>query len=117
MPEKESKKVRIEFFESPTCPHCPVASRMLRNAKKIYKDDIEIIDINITTKNGQMLAQLNNVTGTPTIFMNGELKFQGEPQKESDIFNEIEKNLDEEAINRAKINRRKYQQRINMIYS
>ncbi|MFX0135352.1 MAG: thioredoxin family protein [Candidatus Hodarchaeota archaeon] len=117
MTEIESKKVKIEFFESPTCPHCPVASRMLKNAKKVYKDDIEIIDINITTKNGQMLAQLNNVTGTPTIFINGELKFQGEPQKESDIFNEIEKNLNEEAIKRAKINRKRYQQRINMIYS
>ena len=35
MTEKEFKRVKIEFFESPTCPHCPVASRMLRNAKKI----------------------------------------------------------------------------------
>ena len=117
MTEKNSKKVKIEFFESPTCPHCAVVSGMLKTAKRIYKDDIEIIDINITTKNGEMLAQLHNIQGTPTIYINGELKFQGEPKKESLLFEEIEKYLDEESLKRSKVNKRRYQQRINMIYS
>ncbi|MHA1384939.1 MAG: thioredoxin family protein [Candidatus Helarchaeota archaeon] len=111
MSEKETEKVKIEIYESPTCPHCPVALRMLHNAKKIYKDDIEIIDINISTQNGQMLAQLNNITGTPTIFINGVLKFQGEPRSESAVFNEIEKHLDNKALERGRRNKKKYQDR------
>ncbi len=116
MTEKEPKKVRIEIFESPTCPHCPIALRMLNNAKRVYKDDIEIMDINITTKNGQMLAQMNNITGTPTIFINGELKFQGEPRNENAVFEEIEKFLDAEALERGMKNKKRYQDRRNMIY-
>ncbi|MHA1379716.1 MAG: thioredoxin family protein [Candidatus Helarchaeota archaeon] len=116
MSGKESKKVRIEIYESPTCPHCPVAMRMLRNAQKVYKEDIEIIDVNISSKSGQLLAQLNNITGTPTIFMNGELKFQGDPRSENAVFEEIEKFLDEDAKIRAKKNRKRYQDQRNMMY-
>ena len=117
MSEEKTKRVRIEFFESPTCPHCAVAQGMLKAAEKIYKDDIEIVNINVTTKNGAILAQLNNITGTPTIFINGELKFQGEPQRESLLFEAIENFLDEKALKRAKTNKQRITQRRNMIYS
>lgn len=117
MAEEEPKKVKILFFRQITCPHCAIAWGYIRNAQKIYKNDIEIMDIDVDSQNGQLLSQLHNVMGTPTIFINGELKFQGEPQSESSLFDEIEKYLDDQSIERAKINKRRYQERINMIYS
>ena len=113
----EKPPVVIEIFESPTCSHCAVAMTMLAEAKKIYGDDIKIFDINILTKNGQLAAKANDIKGTPTIYINNQLKFQGEPKSINLLYTEIEKNLSEESIKKANNIKLQRKKRIDMMYS
>ncbi|MHA1270642.1 MAG: thioredoxin domain-containing protein [Candidatus Helarchaeota archaeon] len=111
------KVVRIDFFELPTCPHCASMKVMLTEAKKIFADDIEIIDINLSTKEGYAIAQLKNIKATPTLAINGMIVFKGVPNNKELLFKEIEKYLNEKQVENAKKRRVKMKKRVNMMYS
>jgi len=117
MNNSKSKKLKIEIYTSPTCPYCPAALKMLKNAQKIYDDAIDVLIVDITSKDGQRLAGFYNVLATPTIVMNDEVKFRGAPPGESVLFEEIEKYLDKETIAQAKIKKKKRREEISMMYS
>lgn len=90
---------------------------MIAEAKKIYKDDVEVVDINIKSREGQLAARAHNVTATPTIKINNKIKFRGEPKSKEDLFGEIENYMDKESIDKAEESKRKYKKRVNMMYS
>ncbi|NHI91325.1 MAG: thioredoxin [Candidatus Lokiarchaeota archaeon] len=117
MNNNKSKKLKIEVYTSPTCPYCPAALKMLKNAENIYGDALEVSKIDITTKDGQTLASFYNVLATPTIVMNSQVKFRGAPPGESILYEEIEKYLDEETLKIAKEKKKKRKQEISMMYS
>ena len=117
MSNSKFNRLKIQIYMSPSCPYCPAALKMLKNAQKIYGDAIDVLVVDITTKEGQKLGGYYNVLATPTIVMNDEVKFRGAPPGESVLFSEIEKYLDEEAIAQAKIEKKKIRQEINMMYS
>jgi thiol-disulfide isomerase/thioredoxin len=115
--EKDKKPVRLEFFESSTCPHCATTRPMIAEAKKIYGDDIEIVDVNLDSKEGQLAAKVHNIKATPTIKINNEVKFRGEPRSKDDLFDNIEEHLDEESKNKANKKKKQQKKRVNMMYS
>lgn len=115
--EKDKKPVKIEFFESSTCPRCANTRPMIAEAKKIYGDDIEIFDINIDGKEGQLAAKMHNIKATPEIRINNEIKFRGAPRKKEELFENIEKHLDDDAKKRAGKKKKQQKKRVNMMYS
>lgn len=117
MSNSDSRKLKIEIYTSPTCPYCPAALKMLKNAQKIYGNALDVLTVDISTQDGQKLAGFYNVRATPTIVMNDEVKFRGAPPGESVLFEEIEKYLDKETIDQAKSKKKKIRQEINMMYS
>ena len=113
----ESKKLKIEIYTSPTCPYCPAALKMLKDAVKIYENALDVVNVNIITKEGQTLAAFYNVRATPTIVINNEVKFRGSPPSESILFREIEKYLDDDTIKIARMKKKKKRDELNMMYS
>ena len=116
MTEKESNKVKIEIYTSPTCPYCPAALQMLKKAIDIYGNGIEVTKIDITTPDGQELAVFYDVQATPTIVMNGEVKFRGPPPSESDLYDDIETYLEPDQIKNAAKRRKTQNREIDLMY-
>ncbi len=114
--ESNIEKLKIEIYTSPTCPYCPAALLMLQKAIKIYEEAIDVVKIDITSPEGQEIAAFYTVQATPTIVMNGAVKFRGAPPSETDLFEEIEKFLSAEVVQKA-ANKKKIQRReIDMMY-
>ena len=116
MTEKESTKVKIEIYTSPTCPYCPAALRMLQKAIDIYGDIIEVAKIDITSPEGQELAAFYEVQATPTIVINGLVSYRGAPPSESNLFDEIETHLETEHIRTAAKRRKAQNREIDLMY-
>ena len=109
-----AKKVLI--YSTPTCPYCPAALIMLQKAVTIYEEAIDVAKIDITSPEGQELAAFYAVQATPTIIINQTVKFRGAPPSETDLFEEIEKYLSAEVVQKA-ANKKKIQRReIDMMY-
>jgi len=115
MTERESMKVKIEIYTSPTCPYCPAALRMLQKAIDIYGNTIEVTKIDISTPDGQELAAFYDVQATPTIIMNGIVKFRGETS-ESSLYDEIETYLEIDQIKKAAKRRKTQNREIDLMY-
>ncbi|MHA1279082.1 MAG: thioredoxin family protein [Candidatus Helarchaeota archaeon] len=116
MSEKNDIKLKIEIYTSPTCPYCPAALRMLQKAASIYEDAIKVTKIDVTTPSGQELADFYNIQATPTIIMNGVVKFRGPPPNESRLFKEIELYISEKVKAKAAKKRRAQRREIDMMY-
>ena len=116
MIEEEPKRVKIEIYTSPTCPYCPAAIRMLQKAIDIYGKDLEVTKIDITTPEGGELAAYYEVQATPTIVMNGIVKFRGDPPSESELYDEIETFLEIDQIQTASKKRKAQTREIDMMY-
>jgi len=110
------KMLKIEIYTSPTCPYCPAALRMLKKAAGMYKGYIEIIEVSIVSPEGQQLAAMYKIQATPTIIMNGEVKFRGAPPSESVLFDEIERYLDKDITKKVKKLRQARKQDIDMMF-
>ena len=77
--------MKIEIFTSPNCPHCPPAKEFVENF--VNGKDIELIQVNILTSEGQELAQKFQIMTVPTIFISSEshqqrIGFRGIPGKD-----------------------------------
>ncbi|MFX1294527.1 MAG: thioredoxin family protein [Promethearchaeota archaeon] len=116
MLEKQSKKLEIEVYTSPTCPYCPAALRMLQKAVDIYGEAINVTEVSIASEEGQELATYYNVQATPTIVINSTVKFRGPPPSETDLFEEIEKYLDEKIVQKTRKRRQVQRREIDMMY-
>lgn len=116
MKDKETFKLKIEIYTSPTCPYCPAALRMLQKAVGIYKEAIEVTEISIASEEGEQLAAVYNIQATPTIVLEGDVKFRGAPPSESVLFDEIETYLDTETVKSAAKRRISRKQEIDMMY-
>ena len=114
--KKESKKLEIEIYTAPTCPYCPAAIRMLQKAVDIYETAINVTKIDITTPSGQELAAFYRVQATPTIVMNGEVKFRGPPPSETVLFQEIETYLSKDITRKAAEKRKAQRREFDMMY-
>ncbi|HUX99153.1 MAG TPA: thioredoxin family protein [Candidatus Deferrimicrobium sp.] len=117
MTEKSlSKAVKIEIYTSPTCPYCPAALVMLQKAVSLYGNHIAVTQIDVTTPEGEELAAFYQVQATPTIVIQGDVKFRGPPSSEIDLFEDIESYLDEETIKKARKTRKDLKREIDMMY-
>lgn len=116
MSDQKMSKVKIEIYTSPTCPYCPAALRMLQKAVGIYKEAIEVTEVSVSSPDGQELAALYNVQATPTIVINGTVKFRGPPPSESHLFEEIEQYLDKEIVKKTSKRRKARRKEIDMMY-
>jgi thiol-disulfide isomerase/thioredoxin len=115
--EKASnKEVKIEIYTSPTCPYCPAALAMLQKAVSLYKNNITVTQIDVTTPEGEELAAFYQVQATPTIIIEGDVKFRGPPPSELDLFEDIESYLDEEIVKKAKKTRIDLKRDVDMMY-
>lgn len=116
MVSEKKEKVKIEFFFSKTCQYCPVASKIIQEARKDYIKELDLYQIDIDTAGGQTHAQLYNVQGTPTIAINGLVIFRGVPPSQNAFNQEIEKHLSKESIERARRIHKQRRERINLMY-
>jgi thioredoxin 1 len=114
--EQKEIKLKIEIYTSPTCPYCPAAIRMLQKAVDIYEDAIEVTKVDITTPSGQELASFYNIQATPTIVMNGEVKFRGPPPSQGILFEEIEHYVSKKVADSAAKKRKAQRREIDMMY-
>jgi len=114
--DEEPQQVKIEIYTSPTCPYCPAAIRMLQKAIDVYGKILEVTKIDITTPEGGELAAYYEVQATPTIVMNGIVRFRGAPPSESHLFDEIETMLTEDQIKNAAKKRKAQRREIDMMY-
>lgn len=66
--------VRIMVFDTPTCPHCPRASRlahaMAQESRRVRADVIEAMEV-------PELAERHGVYGVPKTVVNGIAAFEG----------------------------------------
>ncbi len=61
-----SAPVIIEVFTSPTCPHCPRALEMAKQAA-MQTPGIQVVELSTATPQGYAKAALCNVQAVPTI--------------------------------------------------
>ena len=114
--EEDSPKLEIEIYTSPTCPYCPAALRMLHKAVTMYGDAIHVTKVDVTSPGGQELAAFYKVQATPTIVMNGIVKFRGPPPSEGHLFDEIEKYVSSAVAKQAAKKRKAQRREIDMMY-
>jgi len=70
--------VKIELFVSPTCPHCPVAKKIVEDVlSKLNSDKIELEIVNSTTKEGIARAKAYHFLEVPTLVVDGDVMSAG----------------------------------------
>ena len=89
---------------------------MLQKAVGIYAEALIVTEISTASPEGQELAAFYNVQATPTIVIDGDVKFRGPPPSESVLFDEIENHLDLETVKKTSQKRKKRRQEIDMMY-
>ncbi len=72
--------VKIEVFTSPTCPYCPMAIEVVKEAKKEFGDAIDVEQVDIMVDRERAIEY--GLMAVPAIAMNGIVKFIGAPTKE-----------------------------------
>ncbi len=81
MTEDSSGAIKIYFFKSDTCPHCPEAERVLYEAISGFEDDVfQVIVINVSSD--PAAAEEFGVFAVPTIMVNGR-SLTGIPEPEA----------------------------------
>ncbi len=79
------RKVKIEVFTSPTCPHCHPALNLAKQIEK-ERDDVKVTELSTATPHGHRKAEQMGVMALPTIFVRGpaypqDIGFRGLPSK------------------------------------
>jgi predicted DsbA family dithiol-disulfide isomerase len=64
------EKAKVYLFTSPTCPHCPSAKKFADEFKKT-RDDFQLIDMSMATREGEKAAKKYDVMSVPTFIIRG----------------------------------------------
>jgi len=64
------EKAKVYLFTSPTCPHCPSAKKFAEEFKKT-RDDFQLIDMSMATREGEKAAKKYDVMSVPTFIIKG----------------------------------------------
>ena len=71
----------MQIVTSPGCQCCEDIKNYIKDVQKDFPDlEVEIIDV--TTPQGQELAQKYTILAAPGIIINGKLEFSGETKEE-----------------------------------
>jgi thioredoxin 1 len=71
----DTKKLEIEIFTSPTCPHCPAAVRATKELMEKHpelKDSVVWKEMSTVTPQGAEKARAYGIRGVPTIVITNE---------------------------------------------
>ena len=69
----ETNKMKILVFTSSSCPHCPLAERLVKEISPRYSDKGLVHEkIRTKTSEGRELAENYNIRGVPTILFVGD---------------------------------------------
>ncbi|WHZ14600.1 MAG: uncharacterized protein OJF52_001439 [Nitrospira sp.] len=71
----------ITLLHSPTCGACPSAKRLWKELRVKYSFNYREVDI--TTTDGQELANRHSVRAVPATIIDGRLTFVGVPTRQS----------------------------------
>ncbi|MEE8354931.1 MAG: thioredoxin family protein [Candidatus Bathyarchaeia archaeon] len=82
--------VKIEVYFSPVCPHCPGAKKLVAEVAARYGGRVEVEEVNTFTAEGIKSGMTNEVMSVPTVFIDGEKRFEGFPVPEGDLVASIE---------------------------
>ncbi len=77
--------VKIEVYFSPVCPHCPGAKKLVTEVASRYGGKVEVEEVNTFTAEGIKRGMANEVMSVPTVFIDGEKRFEGFPFPEGDL--------------------------------
>ena len=73
--------IKMQIVTSPGCECCEDVKNYIKDVQKDFPElKVEIIDV--TTPQGQELAQKYTILASPGIIINGKLEFTGETKKE-----------------------------------
>ncbi|KZX17381.1 glutaredoxin [Methanobrevibacter cuticularis] len=72
--------LKVEVFTSPSCPYCPMAEKLVEEAKEEIGDSMEVEVINIMTDRQRAVDY--GIMAVPAIAINGVVEFLGAPDKE-----------------------------------
>jgi small redox-active disulfide protein 1 len=89
--------VKIEFFHSPACPHCPQARKVLVEVAEELGEGIEVEELNILSQRGMGKARGYRLDFVPTIVLDGEVKIVGVPSADQ-LRNAIQTRLNRESL-------------------
>jgi len=64
------EKAKVYLFTSLTCPHCPTARSFITKFKK-ERNDFELINAEVQTKEGNDLAKQFDIDSVPTFIIQG----------------------------------------------
>ena len=82
--------VKIEVYFSLVCPHCPGAKKLVAEVATRYGGKVEVEEVNTFTAEGIKMGMANEVMSVPTVFIDGEKRFEGFPFPERDLVSFIE---------------------------
>ena len=82
--------IKVEVFSTNSCPHCPSAIDAAQVAKDKLGDaiDVEVVKIDESKENYERAIQYQ-IMAVPTIVINGEVAFVGEP-REDELIEKLE---------------------------
>lgn len=75
-------KNEIKFLTMKGCHSCAEAKKIFDNIMPEFKDKVEVVEIEMTTPEGQELVQKYSVMASPGIIINDELFSTGGVDKE-----------------------------------
>ncbi len=73
---------KIEFLTMVGCHNCAEVKKIFDEIIPDFKDKVEVVEIDITTPEGQELVQKYSVMASPGIIINGELFATGGVDKD-----------------------------------
>ena len=74
--------IKVEVFVSDSCPHCPGAVVVAKEAKEVLGDKIDVEILNIGDSDNRQRALDYQIMAVPTIAVNNKVEFLGAPTKE-----------------------------------
>jgi small redox-active disulfide protein 1 len=85
--------IKVEVFSTNSCPHCPAAIDAAQVAKDKLGDsiDVEVLKIDESDENRQKAINYQ-IIAAPTIVIDGEVTFVGEPS-DDDLISALESKL------------------------
>lgn len=72
----------IQFLTMPGCHSCEAVKKVFDEIIPEFKDKVEVVEIDMTTPEGQELVQKYSVMASPGIIINDELFATGGVDKE-----------------------------------
>lgn len=71
-----------ELFYSPVCPYCPQTRKVLWEIVEEFGEKTQVEEINVLSSTGLERAEKYDVSGVPTMIINGRTKVAGIPTRE-----------------------------------